>query len=54
MSLSRDLYKAARISRDIEVLSTGDPEKIGRRIRNKLVGRALARAGVWNKLWGKW
>jgi hypothetical protein len=51
---SSDIYKAARIARDIEVLSSGDPKKIGRRVRNRIVGRLLARAGVWNKLWGKW
>ena len=33
---SSDMYKAARTSRDIEVLASGDPKKIVRRAKNKL------------------
>jgi hypothetical protein len=44
---SRDLYQAARMTRDIEVLSSGDPRKILRRAKNKLLGRLLAKLKIW-------
>ncbi len=44
-------YRAARVSRDIEALSSGNPRRIERRAKNKLLGRALGRAGVWRRLW---
>ncbi len=51
MSLSSFLYRAARVSRDIEAVSSGNPKRITRRAKNKLIGRALGRAGVWRRLW---
>jgi hypothetical protein len=44
---SRDMYKAARTARDIEVLASGDPKKIMRRAKNKLVGRLLSKLKIW-------
>lgn len=48
--LSSSLYKAARTARSIESLSK--PSKATRRAKNIAVGRALARGGFWNWLWG--
>lgn len=52
MSLSRWMFKGARFARDAEAISSGDPKRVSRRIKNKIIGRALGRAGVWKRLWG--
>jgi muconolactone delta-isomerase len=44
-------YQFARLMRDVNTLSSGDPNRIARRARNKAVGRALARGGFWRWLW---
>jgi hypothetical protein len=44
---SSDMYKAARTARDLEVLASGDPKKIMRRAKNKLVGRLLSKLKIW-------
>jgi len=51
MSLTSALFKAARLSADMRALSSGDPKRIARRAKNKVVGRTLARAGFWYRLW---
>lgn len=51
-SLVSQLYRAARIANDVSVLASGDPNRIARRVRNKVVGRAMGRAGIWRMLWG--
>ena len=51
MSLSRNLYRAARLARTAEAVGSGNPRRIRRRGTNIVVGRALARAGVWRWLW---
>jgi hypothetical protein len=46
------MYRAARIANDVSAIASGNPHRIARRARNRIVGRALARAGVWRMLWG--
>jgi hypothetical protein len=49
--LVRSLYRSARIANEIETLASGNPKRITRRAKNKLVGRALGRSGFWRFLW---
>lgn len=42
---SSKLYKTARILNDIETVASGDPKKITRRMKNKLLGRLLRK--IW-------
>jgi hypothetical protein len=51
MTLTSQLYKAARRSATARALASGDPKRIVRRAKNVAVGRALGRAGVWGRLW---
>lgn len=47
-SFSSSLYRLARLSRDAEVYSSGNPVRIGRRLKNKFIGRKLiSRAWRW-------
>jgi len=51
--LVSQLYRSARLANDISVIASGNPDRIARRARNKIVGRALGRAGLWRMLWGR-
>jgi len=46
-SISSIFYKMARMSRDIEVLSSGSPKRIARRAKNKWLGRRTGRIWRW-------
>ena len=48
MTLTSFLYHAARCSADCRAISRGHAT---RRLRNRLVGRALGRLGFWRRLW---
>lgn len=50
-SLTRSLYRAARINNDVSTIASGSPQRIARHAKNKAVGRTLGRAGVWRSLW---
>jgi hypothetical protein len=45
------MYAAARLANDISTLASGNPNRIARRAKNKIIGRALGRAGLWRWLW---
>jgi hypothetical protein len=45
------MYAAARLANDVSTLASGDPRRIARRAKNKIIGRALGRAGLWRLLW---
>lgn len=51
MSLRSNLYRSARLLGDVQAVASGNPKRIERRAKNKLVGRALGRVGVWRFLW---
>jgi hypothetical protein len=51
-SFVSEMYRAARLANDVSVLASGDPSRIARRAKNKILGRALGRAGLWRLLWG--
>lgn len=37
------LYKMARQVNDMETIASGDPKKINRRLKNKYIGKKIAR-----------
>ncbi|MCM8806217.1 MAG: hypothetical protein NC825_05765 [Candidatus Omnitrophica bacterium] len=47
----RFLYQLARMANDIETYSSGNPGKIARRIKNKIIGRKIgSRIYRWPKI----
>jgi muconolactone delta-isomerase len=50
-SLSSQLFRIARDVDTAEAITSGNPRRIGRRAKNVVLGRTLARAGVWRRLW---
>jgi hypothetical protein len=46
-----NLYRLARVVNTVSVVASGNPKRIARRGKNIVIGRALARAGVWGRLW---
>lgn len=50
-SLSSQLFRAARTADDLEALASGRPRVMVRRARHVVVGRTLAKAGFWRRLW---
>jgi len=54
-SITSLLFRAARTSADVRsverTLQTGSPKPVERRLKNKLIGRALGKAGIWRMLW---
>ncbi|MBA7694811.1 hypothetical protein ES703_103424 [subsurface metagenome] len=40
------LYNLARKLNDVKVITSGDPKKIARRVKNKIIGRKIIRK-IW-------
>jgi hypothetical protein len=49
--VTRRLTQAQKVSRDADAVLSGDPKRLARRVTNRLLGRALAKAGFWRWLW---
>jgi hypothetical protein len=45
------LFRIARRVDDLETLANGNPKRIERRVKNRLLGRGLGRVGFWRWLW---
>jgi hypothetical protein len=46
----RDLYRLARAANNADAIL--NPRRIPRRVKNIVLGRLLARTGVFGKMWG--
>lgn len=46
MKLVSFLYRIARIANDVEKIKSGDPKKIARRVKNKIIGRKIIKK-IW-------
>lgn len=51
MGLASKLFKLARITRDVEVLASGRPDRIARRAKNRLLWSVLNRSRWWRSMW---
>jgi hypothetical protein len=51
MALRGNLYRSARILGDMQAGASGNPKRLERRAKNRLIGRALGRSGFWRFLW---
>ncbi|HEY5277261.1 MAG TPA: hypothetical protein VIK38_12165 [Coriobacteriia bacterium] len=51
--LVSQLSRTARLANDVSLIASGNPHRIARRAKNKIVGRAIARAGIWRLLRGR-
>lgn len=51
--LVSQLYRTARLANDVSALTSGNPHLIARRAKNRIVGRAVGRAGLWRLLWSR-
>lgn len=46
-----NLYTLARTVTTAKAIASGNPRRIGTRAKNIVVGRTLAHAGFWRRLW---
>lgn len=52
--VSQKLYRLARGVNDVEAVVSGNPLRLGRRVRNKLVGRWLFSPKRGGRIWRNW
>lgn len=50
--LVSQLYRTARLANDVSAITSGNPHRIARRAKNRMIGRTLAHGGFWRLLWG--
>jgi len=50
-SLVSQLYRTARLANNVSALASGNPHRIARRGKNVMLGRMIARGGLWRALW---
>lgn len=50
-SFTSQMFRAARLSATASALASGNSKRIARRAKNVTVGRAMAKAGVFRRLW---
>jgi hypothetical protein len=51
--LVSQLYQTARLANDVSAIISGNPHRMARRVKNRIVGRAMVRTGLWRLLWGR-
>ena len=51
MALRNLLYRLARLLGDTRAVTSGDPKRVGRRAKNRLLGRAIFGSRFWRRLW---
>lgn len=51
MKLAHLLFTLAKTTHNAEVFSSGDSKRIGRRVRNMIRAKVLAKAGFFRALW---
>ena len=44
--LVSSLYKLARVANDVSKVASGNPKKIARRVKNKIIGRKIIKK-IW-------
>jgi hypothetical protein len=52
-SFTSQLYRLARTANTVSTVASGHPRRVVARAKNIAVGRALGRAGVCRRLWGR-
>jgi len=49
--LVSQLYRTARLANDVSAITSGNPHRMARRAKNRIVGRTMVRARIRRLLW---